>query len=242
MKVFRDEITTMYQRVIEGHPFAFSKFADGEWMAMNEIIAANGEWIMNDLSLGVEWMYDNARRQLWNSFRYQHPNYFVGVSCKCCQGDAYVKMVEASGQSQDNLTFANIFVNSNYEYFLDQFIPFLQKTDKPIILFANGSSDLSKLPFKVSTFYPIHYNAWVDLDDHNLLNYFLQTGHQNAIVLFSAGPFGNIGIHKLWKENKQNIYLDVGSTLDLWLSNDRYNKRCYAIGDPRFSKKVCQWE
>lgn len=242
MKDFHGELIKMHQRLREGNPFAFSKFADGEWMAMSSVPASNGEWIMNDTTPGIDATYAAARLWLWESFQYRHPDYYVGVSCSCCQGQAHRDMVVASGQSQDNLTYANLWVNANYEYFLDEIILFFQKTDKPIILFANAASDISQLPFTVTKFYPIHYNSWVNPNDYFTLEKCIQEHHKNSIFLFSAGPFGNIAIKKLWEECPDNIYLDIGSTVDRWLSNDRYNKRCYAIGDPNFSRKVCIWD
>ena len=41
--------------------------------------------------------------------------------------------------------------------------------------------------------------------------------------------------------NKENTYIDIGSTIDKWLNNDVRNKRCYAIGVSSFSDKTCIW-
>jgi len=238
-KIFQEEIQLLYNRMFSEQPFAFSKFADGEWMALNGIQNHNNEWVMNDITLSVK--YSESRRMLLESLQYKHPEYFVGISCRCCQGDrVYEEMKVVSGQNLSNLTFANIFVNANYNFFLDQFIPYFSKTERPLVLVANKNSDLAKLPFKVSKFYGIHYNAWVNQEDLSLINEILLT-HNNSIILFSAGPFGNIAVHQGWKKNRSNQYIDIGSTIDLWLDNDKFNKRNYSIGDKNFSEKVCVW-
>jgi hypothetical protein len=240
MKDFRNELELMYERLTSGKPFAFSKFADGEWMAMNSVTTSNGEWIMNDPNLTS--LYERSRNWLWDAFRYKDPDYYVGVSCSCCQGKAHQEMVEASGQSQANLTFANIFVNANYELFLSKFIEFFRTTDRPIVLYANKSSDITKLPFPVQKFYPISYNAWVNSFDLGLIDHTLSCIDDGSIVLYSAGPYGNIAIKHHWEYGyKNSSHIDVGSTIDRWLNNDRYNKRCYAVGDQNYSKKVCVW-
>ena len=237
-KLFQEEIQILYDRMCSGQPFAFSKFADGEWMALNGVQTHNNEWVMYDNYIP---QYSDSHIMLSESFRHKHPDYYVGISCRCCQGDkAHEKMKEVSGQNFSNLTFANVFVNANYKFFIEQFIPFFTNTERPIVLVANQQSDLSKLPFKVSKFYGIHYNAWVNQEDLNLINEIHRTNY-HSIILYSAGPFGNIAIHQGWKKNQSNQYIDIVSTIDRWLDNDKFNKRCYGIGNKNFSEKVCVW-
>jgi hypothetical protein len=46
--------------------------------------------------------------------------------------------------------------------------------------------------------------------------------------------------HQLWDDNKENIYLDIGSTLNPWIQSEGF-KRNYYNGDPQYSNKVCIW-
>lgn len=234
MKIFSDEIIKFNQLLKSNKKFAFSKYADGEWLAMNNISCqpGNGEWI-------IENSHKNqySRQLLINSFKYKHPDYYVGISCPCCQGQAHYQMVQFSEQYEENLTFANIFVNSNYKYFVDNIVPEFSK--KQIILVANKNSDVTKLPFNVEDFYGVGYNAWID--DLNIFNVIKEKNYKNKTILFSCGPLGNILCHQLHLINKENTYIDIGSTIDKWLNNDVRNKRCYAIGVSSFSDKTCIW-
>ncbi len=233
MKDFRLEIVKFYNKIKLSEKFAFSKYADGEWLAMCRVNCAsgNGEWFINDQAA-------NSINMLIESFRFKDPGYFVGISCPCCQGQAHQQMVYESQQDQEHLTFANLFVNANYPYFLEHIIPEFEKKDN-IILVANRNSDVSLLPFKVQEFYGVGYNAWVD--DLHLVEELKQKKHENKLFLFSCGPLGNILAHQLWNDNKSNTYIDVGSTIDRWLNNDVKNKRCYAIGVSEYSNKYCVW-
>lgn len=233
MKDFRKELEKLHERLKVNEKFAFSKYADGEWLAINNIHCApsNGEWLINQQS-------NYSRELLIQSFQYQHPNYFVGISCPCCQGKSHYDMAQFSGQPLENLTYANLFVNSNYNYFVHNIIPDFAKRNN-IILIANKNSNINNLPFKVEEFYGVSYNAWVD--DLNLIEVLKQKNYKDKLFLFSCGPFGNILSHKLWDHNKDNTYIDVGSTVDRWLNNDKMNKRCYAIGVREFSEKYCVW-
>lgn len=233
-KIFEEEIKIFYNRLTSKQPFSFSKYADGEWMAMNKIKSTpgNGEWIINP-------EYQTSIDILIDSFRYKHEHYYVGISCPCCQGDAHFKMKDFSSQDEDHLTFANIFVNSNYQFYLDNFIQYFSIQNN-IYLVANEITNLSNLPFKVERFYPISYNAWVeDLDLIEVIKKDIQSV-SNKLFLFSAGPFGNILAHQLWNSNKNNQYLDVGSTIDPWTKANRIYGKYYYNTD--FSQRTCRWE
>ena len=53
MKTFSGEIEKLYDKLIEGKPFAFSKYADGEWMAMTGQPLNNGEFESNHQTIGA---------------------------------------------------------------------------------------------------------------------------------------------------------------------------------------------
>lgn len=232
MKIFNEEIVKFYQKLTSNRHFAFSKYADGEWSAIKREYSTpgNGEWIISPET-------ERSCELLTKSFKYQDPGYYVGISCPCCQGANHYAMIDFSGQLTSQLTFANLFVNANYNFYLEKFIP--EFSNKEIILVANRNSDITKLPFKVEEFYGVGYNAWVD--DLNIIQHIIQQNYYDKLLLFSCGPLGNILCHQLWSSNKNNTYLDVGSTLDIWLNNDFKNKRCYAIGISEFSEKQCIW-
>ena len=233
-KIFSEEIKKLFNRLQSNQPFAFSKYADGEWMAMkgHHGSSGNGEWVINNGNNE----YENSRQKLIESFQYKDPSYYVGISCPCCQGQHHYDMKTFSGQDDEHLTFANIFVNSNYNFYTENFIPYFQTKD--IYLIANKVTDVTKLPFKVEKFFPIDYNAWLlNLD---LIDTLKQENVKDKLFLFSAGPFGNILSAELWKENQSNTYLDVGSTLDPWTKANRLIGKYYTEGSPD-KNKTCRW-
>lgn len=234
MKEFRKELEKFHQLLKSNKKFVFSKYADGEWLAMSGVQCepGNGEWVI-DKTHRCQY----SRQLLIDSFQYKHPDYYVGISCPCCQGNAHYDMANFSGQDQNHLTYANLFVNSNYDYFVDNIIP--EFSDRQVILVANKNSDITKLPFQVEDFYGVGYNAW--LYDLDVIDSIEKQNYQEKTILFSCGPLGNILAHKLHISNKNNTYIDIGSTIDRWLNNDIKNKRCYAIGISSFSEKTCVW-
>lgn len=234
MKFFLDEIRIMLSRLVSGSKFSFSKYADGEWMAINGIhsFPGEGEWIINPVE------YADSIEMLKNSFIYKDKDYYVGISCPCCQGNSHYEMKQFSGQDESNLTFANIFVNSNYSFFRKNFIPYFSR-QKNIYLVANKITNLNNLPFYVEKFYPIDYNAWIV--NKELINIIKEDVKNltNKLFLFSAGPFGNILAHQLWQINKENQYIDIGSTIDPWTKANKILNKYYSNND--FFSKTCTW-
>ncbi|MEI6528804.1 MAG: hypothetical protein WCN88_00165 [Candidatus Falkowbacteria bacterium] len=228
MKTFRGEIEKILEMLKSEKKFSFSKYADGEWSIMEGRRLNNKEFSFSFF----DKFYKN---KLIESFRFRDENYFVGISCFCCQGDNYYKMKEFCGQDEEHLTFANIFVNSNYAFYVDNFIDEYKKRD--IVLVANKNSKIEKLPFEIEKFYPVGFSAWKK--NYNLAEIIKKEKYKNKLFLFACGPLGNILAHQLWEDNKDNVYLDIGSTLNPWLQSEGFKRDYYCDGAN--SKKECIW-
>lgn len=233
MKLFQEEIKKFYNKLCNKENFSLARFGDGEMLAMrgDTIASGCGEWNTN----GALPQYEIARNLLREAFTYQDPGYHVGIVCPCCQGeDNFKKMVVESGQPMSNLTFANIFVNGNYDFFVDKYITLFK--EREIVLVANEKSQVNRLPFS-GMLYPVKYDAWVV--NQPLIEVLKnETWCKNKVFLFACGPLGKILACELWKVNKENTYLDIGSTLHPWLQSD-INIRSYY--KPGSVKQICSW-
>jgi hypothetical protein len=177
MKDFTQEIYTMFNRLKNGQPFSFSKYADGEWAIIQGHHLNNGEFEFSPQTISF------YREKLIESFKYKNKNYYVGISCSCCQGNESQKMIGFSEQDADHLTFANIFVNTNYPIYLETFIK--QYKNHDVHLIANKNSKIENLPFKIEKFYPVGFSAWTN--DYNLIDQIKQTNLSNKLFLFCTG-------------------------------------------------------
>jgi hypothetical protein len=229
MKKFDDEIIRIYEKLKNKDYFSFSKYADGEWEIIKGRQINNGEF---EYLPSEDEFY---RQKLIESFIFRDDNYFVGISCPCCQGDEHYKMYEYSKQKYENLTFANLFVNNNYKFFKQFFIN--EFKNREVHLIAHETSNINNLPFKVEEFYPVKDSAWKN--NYSLIEKIKNKNLNGKLFLFSCGPFGNILAHQLWEFNKKNTYLDVGSTLNFW-TNAKSFQRYYIMGG-NYSELVCIW-
>lgn len=236
-KLFKNDIIIFQNKLKNKEHFSFSKYADGEWAVIKNHAINNKEF----------WFDPNntkdqiKRNKLIESFQYQNPRYYVGISCPCCQGlETFNEMRQFSQQDENHLTWANIWVNNNYKYFINNIIPLF--SERPVILFCNENGKTEDLPFIPYIHVPIKHNAWeynwniieetkMLIDNHGL---------KNMIFLFCCGPFGNILCHQLTKHEPQNTYLDIGSTLNPWLRSAGFD-RFYYMGNNMWSNMECVW-
>ena len=171
------------------------------------------------------------------SFRFQHPDYYVGIGCPCCIGMKDFKwMRDNSGQPVWNLTYNNIFVNANYQPFLLEILPILMEKNSILI----GPEEAES---KVGTFgefgFPVSQNAWVFAEDYiHTLERLITQRSEPSVFLFSAGPLSEVLIHRAMLISTMHTYIDIGSTLDPIIFGKP--TRGYHSGSGT-AHKICHW-
>lgn len=228
---FKKDIEFIYDKLKNKDHFSFSKYADGEFkILVNENIKNVDGWVFDKEKNNKEY------NLLLKSYQYIHKDYYVGISCPCCQPKYHVDWMR-NNVGTTNLTWANLFVNSNYSFFLDNFLKEFDKWESNVNLIANKKVLNKKLPFDVDNIIPIDIGWWkypyveqVLEQSKNMANH-----QDNQLFLFSAGPLGNILAHQLHVVNPNNTYLDIGSTINPWIVG---NNRGYLRGN---NNKTCTW-
>jgi|TARA_R100001530_G_scaffold136366_1_gene116753 hypothetical protein len=235
-KNFKKELEKIISYLESGKHFVLSKYADGEWNIINE----NPAWGHVDGWYYLPYVDKFYRDRLLESFVYEHPDYLVGISCRCCAGDeVHEQMKEVSGQPIENLTFANVLVNSNYDTYLTKIIPLYMHYK--VYLVAHEDAQIKNLPFGIKKHYPISKIAWKN--DYSLIDDIKEEikskDIQNSLFLFAAGPLGNMMAHQLWEASPHNTYLDIGSTLNPLMEMGK--NRGYLKGAST-SQRECVWK
>lgn len=227
-KSFTEDIKTIFNALKNKEKFSFSKYADGEFeILVNNKITNCDNWTF-DPKIHVE-----CQKELLSSYQFDEDGYYVGISCPCCVNSKSVTwMRQEVGVDESKVTWANIFVNANYKFFLDNFIPEFSNHD--IVLVANKDANISSLPFKVEEHIKIGNSAFIE--NFNLVNDLPKKNYKGKVFLFCAGPLGNMLAARMWKNNKDNTYLDIGSTLNYYLLGVK--NRSYLQGN---NNKICIW-
>jgi len=228
---FRGDLDFLITKLKNKEPFSIARFGDGEMEIIN-----NRK--LNLLHKG-EFNFDgqeDLRNDLLDSFQHNQDNYFVGVACRCCVGDSkHQAMKEAARLPEERLTWANIFVNSNYNHFRERAFPLFNNYKTTLI--SPGSP--FNIKFKVDDHYKIGPDAWInDKGVYPYLRSKLNKALEHNLILLCAGPFANILCKKIYKEFPNHTIIDLGSVLNIELGVGA--NRGYLRGAPTLSK-TCVW-
>jgi hypothetical protein len=239
-KSYTEDIKLIHKALVNGENISFSKFCDGEWAVLcNHKINNKEFWF--DPSSGKD---QEKRKALLRAFQYKNPRYFVGITCVKVFGlQTHIAMKNLSGQKQENLTWADIWVNSNYKYYVENMLPLFK--ERTVVLFCNENAQIENLPFTPYMVFPLKHNAWEynwnTINDAKIVTSQIKSqGLTNLLFLFCCGPFGNILCHELTEHEPENTYLDIGSTLNPYLKSAGF-ERDYYMGNNYFSNMVGVW-
>jgi hypothetical protein len=237
---FKDDFFEIMRIIIESESFAFSRFADGE---------AN---ILKNNTIGNKdgWLYTKDRNlvfraDLRKSLLCPDPGFIYGISCTCCDRENHEYLLHQLKTRLGNITFSNLWVNSNFPLFKEYFFKTLIASKKDIVICTNSKAKIKKLEefIPIKDFIPIPGNCvvfWEKNRDHlKALLDLKGCSFKNAIFLFAAGPLSEILIYELWLVNPSNILLDIGSSLDPFLFNRK--SRAYHYENSEFANRTCFW-
>lgn len=240
-KHFHAELSYFTRRIENGQNFSLVRFGDGEMMIIE------GRGIDLSAKYNGEHKYEpgdmqqeRQRNLLAQSLAYKHDDYFVGIACPCCVGQAsFYQLKQAASQPEQQLTWANVFVNANYNAFQSQTVPVLAKREVNIVCHERAVTD--NLPFDINKRFSVGPNSWIN--DHErlkqeMLSYIESGKNKDEVFLFCAGVLSNIIIFELARFAPQHTYIDVGSVFDVQLQLGETRKY---LKKGKTLKRVCVW-
>jgi len=256
-KTFQGDINLFKDKLNNKENFAFTRYSDGELYILKglELKLSNGTIQIGDKEQYGPYqsqefkhfdpkIHNEFRDKLIEAFQFKSENYFKGISCRCCMPEEDFKyQLELHGGDDDSLTWSNLFVNANYYKFVFEILPIFYS--RKVVFVGHHDADISKLPYVVKDF-RVGYNAMIN--DYNVINemkeWIKQNDIKDHIFLFSASTFSNLAIYELFKEFKNNTYLDIGTCLTPMMNmpTERHYIQEFWYGIPlRDLKKVCIW-
>lgn len=257
IKIFGDHIKQFERMLHEREHFAFARYSDGELY-----ILQNKELVLDRgiIKIGDSQMYGNYKQQdykhydpkqhswfrdmLLEAYKHQQYNYFKGISCRCCVGEeSFNEQLRIHGGDNQYLTWANLFVNGNYPYFIEHLLPIIQTYES--VMVCHQDANLDKLEFVVKDF-RVGYNAMIN--DYNkvatIREWIVANNIKDHLFLFSASTFSNIAIYELYRDYPNNTYIDIGTCLTPFIDmpTERQYLQEYWFGAPkRDTIKNCIW-
>jgi hypothetical protein len=228
MKTFSGDFDKLKSYLETNTKFAFTRFSDGElFILQNKRLELNeNHYIIGD-SFGGGWYnkeeqkkfipeeHQFYRQKLEDCLKYDDPLFFRGICTRPDVDEQTFKwMIDLSGRDSESLTWSNLFINGNYERYLNEIVPLFK--NYKIIMVVNESANLSKLPFKVDKDFRVGTNCFINNYDmvQTIKNYLIENNIKDHLFLVSAASLSNLIIHELYKTSKNNIYFEIGSTLN----------------------------
>ena len=214
-------------------PFGLIRPSDGERSVML------GETLTNC----DKWTFTKGgtlQADLLSAVQTVDPNLYIGIPCNtCCKPwnctpAIYKDFMEAFKVPLAQRTYANIFMNSNWATFSE----FIKSYTDRFFLVTSGTT-ISDLPIKeryiISDKLVDTWDADGAQETERLLKFI--ESKKGELILFSAGPLSKVWIPKCMKANPTNMYIDVGSSLDLYTKGQA--NRLYTDPTHPFSKETC---
>lgn len=140
---FKLDFSEMVNLIRKKELFAFMRFADGEIGVMQgRKIIGSDNWISPDT-------LTKLGQDLLNAISRVDKDIYYGISCGCCDIGGRDYLLSLIKNSRNNVSYSNLFVNGNYEMFLN----FLRSLDEKVYVIANESAGFYNFPLEVESFY-----------------------------------------------------------------------------------------
>lgn len=239
-KSFREDFHNAWARIESGTPFVHARYADGEIaLSMGKGIGRGSQATEVD-----NWQAPNQMTKLGmeilESFTHTEPNYYYAISCDTSSTADKNYLLGKIKQSKEYITFANLWINGNYNLFLEK----IKTHKRPTIVIGNVSGENSKFPFEIENYLSFGNNCVETWEQHSEeIKDMLREGFgkiSGKTVFISVGPMSEVIIHNLWNINPTNQYIDIGSALDEYVHGRK--TRPYMISGSMYNTQICEME
>lgn len=223
----RDDFNLFLALLEVGTPFSFIRFSDGEMEVIRNhafsISSGTVVWRKGTVFGGYpdhdEKTFDpdrdaRLRLALVDSAKYRGQGFYKGVPV-ASQGarEDQQLMIEYNGGTADNLTFADLLINSNYLRFLKEMLPTLVEVDGLVFVGNHRANTRQISPQWLHC--SIGDNIFPEFDTvvPTVLE-LLRERPRGSIVLCSASSISNVIGHRLHQLRPDMTFIDVGTSLN----------------------------
>jgi hypothetical protein len=214
MDKYTADFDYFWRLINEGMNVTFTRYADGEVLLMR------GHSVGSDTQAGRvdNWTSPGGTTKvgadLLQTLNHEENDYYYAISGMSDDMNDHKYLRSVIKQNESHLTFVNLWINANYSRMKEM----LLNLKRPVILIANEIAQGKPFPFPVTHFTGFPNNCiqfWEQFGDE--YSQFLLDNYgkmENQLFFISCGPVSEIIIHKLYQNNPNNAYIDVGSSLD----------------------------
>lgn len=204
------EFQKFWDKIERQENFALLRWGDGERAILTkEGVKAQEGW-------SVPQGEDGFGDALSKALAMTDEKVYHGISCPCCDAKAYYWYLSHTESKQ--LTFANLWVNSNYQNFIGK----LGCLKRDAVVIGNAAGRDAQIGgLNTLDYYEISDDC-LDFFYHHLDRMIEEIiskygSRNNLFYAISAGPLSEIIIERLFQNNPENCYIDFGSCVDIFI-------------------------
>lgn len=209
-----------------GKNFCFVRFSDGELEILRNQELVIGPNYVRSSAGEVNFSYPvydfknfsperdvKFRTKLLESASYMAAGYIKGIPTA---GNSAILdrnlMIDLNGGVLQNLTFADLLINSNYKSFRKDFLPlFRERSDVYVI--TNFRAKMQSAP-KTWILIPVPDNFISSYEsDLDRIKSILMQVPANSLILSSASSLSNLLGLEIWKVRQDITFIDIGTSL-----------------------------
>ena len=238
MKNFKDEFYRYITLFQERDPLAFVRYGDGEHMLIDGREVSNITQAYKVDKWSAPAKISKLGEDLKQSLLHTEPNYHYAIPCQCCNKQGKEYYLSVIKQGDENITYANLFINGNYPLWMN----YIESMGQHIVLVANiDGAKRNMFPLYPDVFFGVP-NDCVNFYENSGSKYidYLIEGFKNIkgqLVFVSGGPLAKVIIHYLFLNNPTNRYIDVGSSIDEIIHGQK--TRPFMIKTSEYHKRNC---
>ena len=227
------EYDKFMKKIMNFENFAFMRNADGELAIMEgrAVSAQEGNWNSPDY-------VSELGKAIKNSLLLKDNNVYYAISCPCCDRRAYYWYLN-NVVNVRNVTFANLWINSNFKRFREDF-PKVKRDAVVIVNYRAKDKPIANL--NILDYFLISDDciSFWEKEAPKMIDKIKRKYGEKKDLLFvvSAGPMSGPIIAELYKYNPDNTYVDFGSSIDIYYRENI--TRPYMNQENIYAKRDCE--
>lgn len=240
MKSFDDEFEKYSKMMVGDTNFCFTRYADGEVLLMKGMPVGAGTQAYHQDRWSSPPKITLLGADLLNTLNHTEKNYFYAITSPNQSAWDYEFLRSRIYQPDENLTFSDLWINSNYL----KFKLFIKNLQIKFNLVCNKNILQAKnVELNIKSIFPVEDDC-VNFYEKNKDEFIKSvksycSNSYNELFLVSAGPLSEIIIHEMFQHNPNNKYIDVGSSLDEFI-HSRIT-RPYMITGSKYNMEKVLW-
>jgi hypothetical protein len=231
-------------------PFSFIRFSDGEIEIIRNryLEIGGGKTVFRGREFKNSFpdfdakkfdprIHQNIRKDLLSSALLRDKKFYKGIPT--LHNDAIKDrefLLRLNGGFELNMTFSDLFLNSNYLRYRKEIVPLFEKFEDIFVIANYRAKPIDILQKAHHIHIPDNFFAKYD----NVINEVygqIENIPDGSLVLSSASSLSNILGHKLFLKNSSITFLDIGTSINDLLSLS-HNTRAYHNEEKSFFQKI----